>query len=193
MNLASTARARLIAAGTVLLAVGAAFLFWPESPFLEAGQTPAATGGEATVVRVIDGDTLAVEPSETLPATNDEGTEHVVRVLGIDAPEMNYHDDAEPECGAQEATDYLEEMLPAGARVTLVHDGQADRVDRYGRTLAYVELEDVGDAGELLISDGYAIAWYPQSEPEPGRFPAYQASMTTARDADAGSWAHCEL
>lgn len=150
-------------------------------------------GGEVdtAVVRVIDGDTIAVEPSSALPATSEDGAEHVVRVLGIDAPEMHYTDDTEPDCGAQEATDYLDELLVPGAAVTLVHDSEADEIDRYGRTLAYVELETAGDVGELLVANGYAAAWHPQSEPEPDRFSAYQESMAEARAAGAGSWEHC--
>lgn len=148
---------------------------------------------DVPVVRVVDGDTLAVEPSATLPPTNEDGTEHVVRVLAIDAPEMHYADDTDPACGAQAATDYLDELLPAGTTVNLVHDSEADEVDRYGRTLAYVELEATGDVGQLLVAEGYAAAWYPQSEPEPDRFSDYQDRTAEARAAGAGSWGHCTL
>ena len=77
--------------------------------------------------------------------------------------------------------------------MTLVHDSEADEVDRYGRTLAYVELEATGDIGELLVAEAAPAAWYPQSEPEPDRFPTYQDRTTEARAAGAGSWAHCTL
>lgn len=183
------ARARWACAFLVGLALSGCSPLAPTPPERETDGNPEGV----TVVRVIDGDTLAVEPSDTLPATNEDGTEHVVRVLGIDAPEMHYADDTEPACGAQDATDYLDELLPAGATVTLVHDSEADEVDRYGRTLAYVELEATGDIGELLVAEGYAAAWYPQSEPEPDRFPTYQDRTTEARAAGAGSWAHCTL
>ncbi|WP_157109141.1 thermonuclease family protein [Cryobacterium arcticum] len=40
----------------------------------------------ATLIRVVDGDTITVVPSELLPAIDDAGTEHAVRLLGIDTP-----------------------------------------------------------------------------------------------------------
>lgn len=194
MNLLSDKHLRLMAAGVVLLAaVLGVFLFGPALLNLDDGMPTATTGSEATVIRVIDGDTLAVEPTEELAATNEDGTEHVVRILGIDAPEMHYGDSEAPECGAQEATDRLGKLLPAGARVHLVHDGQADHVDRYGRSLAYVDLDDATDAGTEMTAGGYATAWYPRGEPEPERFTTYRDAATEARDAGTGSWATCDI
>lgn len=148
----------------------------------------------AQLIRVVDGDTIAVVPSDQLPATNDAGTEHVVRILGIDAPEMNKMSADPAECGAQEATDHLVAMLGDGAQLSLTFDGVSDHSDRYGRSLAYVETlggAQVVDAGAAMIRDGFAEAWYPHSEPAPERFDAYAALQFEAASAGVGSHATC--
>ena len=79
-------------------------------------------GEDATVVRITDGDTLRASVG---------GTEVRVRLIGIDTPEV-----AQDECYADEATAHLASLVGPGTPVRLVHD--AERQDRYGRTLAYV-------------------------------------------------------
>lgn len=106
---------------------------------------------EATVAYVIDGDTVVVKTAD--------GSEETVRLLGIDAPEIKHKDqpDSKDECGGQEAKAALEEFLPQGTpvRVQVENDlsdkeiakvdklhiqpvAQPDRIDKYGRTLAYL-------------------------------------------------------
>lgn len=160
----------------------------------EQGNPPAGDAAKESttaVVRVIDGDTIAVRPADDLPATNDDGDEHVVRLLGIDAPEMNFYDDEPPECGAQNATDYLAELLPEATTVTVTYDEHADETDRYGRSLAYIEGTETADAGLSMIAAGHATAWTPRSAPAPERFSAYREAMTTAQSDRAGGWEHC--
>lgn len=165
----------------------------PEPTAAAESATPEDPAIDTEVVRVIDGDTIAVAPVEgQLDATNDAGDEHSVRLLGIDAPEMNYYSDDAPECGAQEATDHLAEMLPEGMYVTLLWDTAADRTDRYGRSLAYVTAADgPGDAGGAQIEAGYAIPWYPSNEPRPDRAGINESKHDDAVAADAGALASC--
>lgn len=159
---------------------------------LDPAPEPDATAEQsATMVRVIDGDTIAVQPTDELPATNDDGDEHVVRLLGIDAPEMNFYEAEDPECGAQAATDYLAELLPEAAAVTIVYDERADETDRYGRSLAYIESPQADDAGLAMIAEGHAAAWVPQSAPDPERLTSYEDAMATAQSGRTGAWAQC--
>lgn len=158
-----------------------------------------AEGIEATVLRVVDGDTIAVRPDAAFPATNDAGTEHLIRMLGIDTPEMNRMSDKAPKCGAQEASDHLAALLAAGDTgvVSVVFDSRADRTDRFGRSLAYVQLPGGSDivSTDLALSmavDGYAAAWYPQGEPEPERFPAYASAQQAAEANGSGLYATCD-
>lgn len=150
---------------------------------------------EAEIVRVIDGDTIAVAPIPgTLDPNNDAGDEHRVRLVGIDTPEMNYSSDEAPECGAQEATDHLDEILTEGQDVTLRWDAYADRTDRYGRSLAYVSTDDspTGDVGGAQITGGYAIPYVPQGEPRPEMLDLYEAAYAEALEDQTGPISACE-
>lgn len=150
-------------------------------------------GVETTFVRVIDGDTIAVTPVEgVLPATNSAGDERTVRLLGIDTAEMNYGDDAAPECGAQAATDHLDELLNEGDTLLLSFDPEADAVDRFDRSLAYVATAEISDLAHIQAEAGYAIAWYPSSEPEPVNYSSYHDAADTAQQQGLGAWAHCD-
>ncbi|ANP72214.1 hypothetical protein PA27867_1250 [Cryobacterium arcticum] len=86
--------------------------------------------------------------------------------------------DEAPECGAQQAADYLEEFLQSygdADQLTLTFDAQADRTDRFGRSLAYVQVNDAAgtDVALALATRGLAEAWYPRGEPEPERYGGY--------------------
>lgn len=141
-----------------------------------------STDGEWTVDYVIDGDTIDV--------AGPDGSTERVRLLGIDTPEVS-RDDSPGECGGEEATAHLQELLPEGTPAQLVPDSRADDEDRYGRLLRYVELEDGTDAGHELITNGRAVAWAPSGEPDPERLPDYEEATTAARQALTGSWATC--
>lgn len=96
------------------------------------GAAVATAGGPtmATVIKVVDGDTIDVRY---------DGDEHRVRLLNIDTPESV--DPSSPvECLGPEASRWLEQRLPVGAEVRLEHD--QERLDRYDRELAAVFLGD---------------------------------------------------
>ena len=82
---------------------------------------------EATVVRVIDGDTIRVRV---------RGKEHTVRFIGVDTPETVHPTKTVQHFGA-EASAYTKAALE-GKTVTLEADPTGDTVDRYGRLLRYV-------------------------------------------------------
>lgn len=143
------------------------------------------------VVRVIDGDTVAVRPTQELAGVAGAGEEeYVVRLLSIDSPEMHHTDERDPDCGAREATDRLAALLPAATPVLVELDGRSDRVDRYGRVLAYVSVNDL-DINRSLVADGLAEAWYPSGEPRPARFGEYREVERAAKASGAGSWSMC--
>jgi endonuclease YncB( thermonuclease family) len=105
---------------------------WPENPLIEVALSIVQ------VTRVVDGDTLDVSDGSR------------VRLIGIDTPERY-------ECGYAQATAHLERLV-LGHEAVLVK-GARDDVDRYGRLLAYVEVDGV-DANLEMILSGYAIARY---------------------------------
>lgn len=80
----------------------------------------------ATVIRVIDGDSLIVDLN---------GTDTTIRLLNVDTPETK-NPNTEVQCMGPEASEWLAKRLPPGTRVDLTYD--VERHDRYGRTLAGV-------------------------------------------------------
>lgn len=106
---------------------------------------PASTDGRATVVRVVDGDTIVVHLA---------GRDENVRLLGIDTPET-HKPDSPVECFGPEAAERLGSLLPKGTVVRLVRDVEAR--DRYDRLLAYVYRDGDGLFVDLaMVADGYA-------------------------------------
>lgn len=141
-------------------------------PF-QAEVEPGQGAEEAVeVVRVIDGDTIIVDR---------DGQEERVRILGIDAPEVARDGEAGEAC-AVEATALTEE-LTAGADVVVVTDPSQSETDRYGRTLAYVELDDQDLGGELL-SAGLAEVY--ESAPDISRYATYVDLAEQAGVPDCG-------
>ncbi len=151
----------------------------PEVPSPRAGSRPARPpSGDlhpAIVTRVVDGDTIYVSLA---------GRSVDVRLIGVDTPETVAP--GQPvECGGPQASAFTESILE-GRRVELEFDVQ--RIDPYGRTLAYVWLN-----GRLfnavLVARGYArVATYP---PDVKYVDVFLAAERRARAADRGLWRWC--
>lgn len=112
-----------------------------------ASGTPAAApaGDTYAVLRVVDGDTIAV-------SINDKS--ETIRLIGIDTPETV--DPRKPvQCFGKEASDKTKELL-AGQRVVLEKDASQGERDKYGRMLAYVFRADGLFVNEYLVAQGYA-------------------------------------
>jgi len=102
------------------------------------------TFGRAQVLRVVDGDTIAVR----LDGRTERG-----RYIGIDTPE-SVKPGTPVQCFAKRAS-AANAALVAGRSVRLV--GDAEQRDRYGRVLAYVYREPDGAfVNAQLVRDGYA-------------------------------------
>ena len=97
---------------------------------------------EATVVRVIDGDTIEV---------NIRGELHKVRYIGMNTPEVR-------QPGGAEATSANAELV-AGKIVQLEKD--ISETDRYGRLLRYVWVDGTMVNAALIISGHAQVATYP--------------------------------
>jgi micrococcal nuclease len=138
----------------------------------------ASDDGRATIVRIIDGDTVVA---------NISGHEDHVRLIGIDTPET--HKPGTPvECYGPEASAHLAELIPPGTRVRLERDREAR--DVYGRLLAYLYRDSDGMFVELaMVSDGYAgpLAIAPNTTHRA----EIQAAVDNARAAQRGLWGAC--
>jgi micrococcal nuclease len=132
----------------------------------------------ASVIRVIDGDTVDVRLN---------GHRERVRLLGIDTPETV--DPSKPvQCYGHEASARTAALLPVGTRVRLERDVEAR--DAYGRMLAYVyRAADGLFVNRDLVEEGYArLLTY---RPNVAHLPELTAAVDDASQAGAGLWSAC--
>ena len=100
---------------------------------------------DATVVNVVDGDTIDVAV---------HGTTKRVRLLNVNAPESV--DPHKPvQCGGPEASSFLKDELPVGSKVRLGYDKVTQ--DKYGRDLAAVYRGDMLIDAEIA-RNGWGVA-----------------------------------
>ena len=144
-----------LAAAPVALAVGG-------SPPLQPVAQTATLAKPASqwvgwVTKVVDGDTLHVQPAQG-------GASHKLRIKGIDAPEL---------CQAWglQSREALARLV-WGQRVTVqLHD-----VDDHGRWLAQV-LVNGEDVGARLVAQGHAWSYQFRRDPGPYVFHQQQAAI----------------
>ena len=101
----------------------------------------------ATVMRVIDGDTVDARLAD--------GREVTARLSGIDTPETQ-RPGVTVERGGEQASVAMRRLVE-GQAVTPVSDATQDAVDRFGRSLFYVDRSSDGlDVGEEMLRCGWA-------------------------------------
>ena len=135
----------------------------------------AITRGDFDVVeRVVDGDTLLLQSGER------------VRLIGVDTPEIK-HPKKPVEYFGKEASAFTRRVVEE-KRVRLEFD-QANAArghkDRYGRTLAYVFLENGTLLNAEIIKQGYGHAYtqFPFS-----RMEEFRRLEREAREEQRGLW-----
>ncbi len=138
----------------------------------------AGTAGEATLVRVVDGDTVVVDL---------DGAEERIRLIGIDTPE-SVDPNRPVECFGPEASAYMAELLPPETRILLELDVEAR--DRYGRLLAYIYRADDGlFINAEMVAAGYASVYtFP---PNVTYVDTFRTAERAAREGGLGLWTGC--
>ena len=136
------------------------------------------TPGRATVVRVVDGDTVVVRLG---------GREEHLRLIGIDTPESV--DPRKPvQCFGREASRRLKALLPEGTVVRIERD--VEQRDHFGRLLGY--LWRAGDdlfVNRAMVADGFA---HPLSIPPNVAYGGqFAAAAAAARTSGLGLWRAC--
>jgi micrococcal nuclease len=158
----------------VVAAVAAALLGSVAGGWWLGGAAPAVVS--ATVIHVVDGDTIVV-------ALRDGRTE-TVRILGADTPETV--DPRKPvQCYGPEASAYSKAHL-AGRSVRLEFD--VERRDRYGRLLAYVLVDGARYEDDLLRRGLARLLVIP---PNGSHARTMLAEELEARRARRGLWGAC--
>ena len=118
---------------------------------LASTEAPRPARAAAERIRVIDGDTM-----------EDMREDITYRVVNIDTPETG----SRARCTAERslgnrATEAARTLVAQAQRLEVRATG---RIDRYGRTIAFV-LIDGRDMGETLIAEGLARPWRGRREP----------------------------
>jgi micrococcal nuclease len=134
------------------------------------GRAPQAPPQQARVIQVIDGDTLILAGGAR------------VRLLGIDAPEME-REGRPAEFLAHKAKAALTE-LTQGKEVRLEYDQL--RYDHYGRVLAHIFLADNTLVEAALLRQGLARVYF--HPPNLSYRDVLLAAQTEAMDAGRGVW-----
>lgn len=101
-----------------------------------------------SVIKVIDGDTVNI---------NKDGEIITLRLIGLDTPET-VHPSKPVECFGREASDKAKAML-TGKQVRIETDSSQGEYDKYGRTLAYIHLEDGTHFNKYMIEEGYGYEY----------------------------------
>jgi endonuclease YncB( thermonuclease family) len=159
----------------VLIAICLLVVLGLLAPVGQAGawETALETGPAATVVEVVDGDTVVLEDGEQ------------VRLTGIQAPKLPLgRDHVVEQPLAAESRAFLEE-LALGQRVTLGFGGV--RRDRHGRLLAQLYRDDgLWLQGEMLRQGLARVYSFPDNR---ALIAEMLALETAAREARRGIWA----
>jgi micrococcal nuclease len=135
-------------------------------------------GANATVVRVVDGDTVQVDI---------DGQREKLRLIGIDTPET-VKPDTPVQCYGPEASAFTKQLLPEGTAVRIERDVEAR--DDYGRLLGYVYRADDGLFVNLeIVAQGYAsLLTFP---PNVAHVDEFVAAARAAERANLGLWSAC--
>ena len=138
----------------------------------------APKSGTATVVEVIDGDTIEIRFS---------GHTERVRLVGVDTPETR-HPRKPVQCYGHEASAFTAAALPVGTKVRIERDIEAR--DVYDRLLAYIfRLSDDMFINLQLVRQGYARVL--TIEPNTAYLSEFVAAANEAKRDNLGLWQAC--
>ncbi len=147
----------------------------------------AQTRTEATVITVVDGDTLRLRIGQD---------RELLRLIGVDTPESRMNKRAEKQAErsftdtntiiqlGERAKSAVSGMAPVGTRITVEFD--VERRDHYGRLLGYVYLPDGSMLNEKILSMGYGKLLTVQ--PNIRHSDRLRAALTEGRTARRGLW-----
>ena len=148
----------------------------PAAPALPP-EDGAYTAG--TVASVVDGDTVKVDTPEG---------RLTVRLIGINTPETK-HPKKGVECYGPEATSDANYLLYPGQPVIVDFDDTQERTDNYGRTLAYITMDNGQDYGFTMLAMGSAEEYTYKKHYE--KRDMYLNAQESARSLLFGKWGMC--
>lgn len=144
----------------------------PEPPVVVTPEPelPVPPSEYELVSRVVDGDTVVA---------NYQGREERIRLIGVDTPEVRGNQPFN-----KEATEFVKTLLEQPVKI-VPGEPYFER-DRYGRLLAYLQLEDGRDVSLLLAESGFAV---PLTIPPNDRYSTlYTSAALGAASVGKGIW-----
>lgn len=158
----------------IVIVVAIAAIYFPEL-FAEEEEMPSRSGLiPVELVKTIDGDTIKIKY---------EGKEQNVRYLLIDTPETNHAQLGKQPFG-QQAKERNTELMNSG-KLEIEFD-IGERVDKYGRLLAYIYIDGVS-IQEKLLEEGLARVGYVYP-PNTRHLDAFEKAQEKAKKAGIGIW-----
>lgn len=149
------------------------------APAATNSSAPTALPTNATMVSVVDGDTIDV---------NINGRRERVRLIGIDTPETK-KPNTPVQCYGPEATKFTKSLLPSDTPLHVERDVVAR--DDYGRMLAYVYLAGDGQFVNMtIIRQGFARPL--TIPPNSAHANEFIEAARIAQADDIGLWARCK-
>ena len=157
-----------------VLLFGLLSIFW--GPNTIADCMPSGAGEMATIDRVIDGDTVKLKDGRH------------IRVLGINAPEVDHGRDHLGQALGEESRRAAEDFFSSDKRVRLFYD--VESLDSYKRTLAHVyDLKGNSLSAELLRR---GLGFHVAIPPNLSLNNCLRAQEAVARKKSLGVWNHAE-
>ncbi len=127
---------------------------------------------EATVARIVDGDTIELDNGQK------------IRYLMVNTPETT---GGKNECYGANAVQFNTDLV-AGKRITLDYDVQCE--DMFGRTLAYVTVDGI-EVNTELVKRGFACVLHiPPNGND--RADEFEALEDEAKAENRGLWGQCD-
>lgn len=127
---------------------------------------------EATVARIVDGDTIELDNGQK------------IRYLMVNTPETT---GGKNECYGSNAVQFNTDLI-TGKRVTLDYDVQCE--DMFGRTLAYVTVDGI-EVNTELVKRGFACVLHIPPNGD-DRADEFEALEDEAKAENRGLWGQCD-
>jgi len=133
-----------------------------------------------SIIRIADGDTFTIDKG---------GEEVTLRLLGIDTPEKK-SSFTEEECYGVEATQIIKRLLD-GEEIRYETSKLSGELDRYGRVLAYVYLDDGTFVNAELVKRGVAMMYEKNTTHE--HYDSLKILEIEAQKQGVGLWSVCKV
>ena len=153
-------------------------------------QAPNGERPESDLIKMenavqMEGEVKAVHDGDTISVLLDGGEEEIVRLVGINAPEIN-GPDGNPEPFAMEAKSFVDKILAKRVTLLMSSDERFQR-DDYNRLLCVV-ICDGENLNAALLSEGLASRMFFRNNML--NFPAWEDLEVEARSHRKGIWSN---